>query len=219
MNENIERISKELKGEMLICDDNRTSYDEYEKDLIISSIATRIAENPNYLALIPEHHQKLRKVAEYCVKNTEQCINAMEIIFKISKYEHMSEIEQGEENCYETYIANIRYGYHWQEPYSYVIAHRVIDIEQMKEIYDEGSAFNFYRNDTNFLITNNILLTRNPEFFDKNSLEQLEKIARYRDRKDYFSHKEYSMFKKAASVTLKNIKYNQKQKVKYKSKY
>lgn len=217
MKSNIKEISNELKGEMLICDDNRSIYEEDEQELIVTSIAKRLSSNPNYMALIPECHDKLCKVANACIKKPSCCIDAMEIMFKITRFNRMSVTEQGEENSYESYNANIRYGHFWQEPYSYVIAHRLLDVEEISRAYESETAFDQYKGDINFLITNNILLTRNPDFFDRSALDQLETIAKYRDRKNFYSHRQYFEFKRAANITLKNLKNFRKQKVKYKA--
>lgn len=200
---NIEKMQEEIHGERLVILD-RAVYTEDEERLMIETLVER-ATDPSYMFLIREKFDKIYKLCNKYCEDPEVGMGAIDILTQIVSIKKYGPTRLGEEISYSYYVSNINTGYRWDESYTEVIAQRIMNPDKINEAYKDGTAFDKYKSNTNFLITNNLLLTRYPGYFEENDLEQLKKIAKYRKMKELNGSKPYSEFRRAANITLKKV--------------
>lgn len=207
---NIEKMCEELTGEKLVILD-KAVYTEDEERLIIEALVQR-STNPSYMFLMREKFNKICKLCNKYYEDPEIGMGAIDIRNQIDYVNNCGQTKLGEEINYSYYTSNVNTGYSWNEDYLYVMAHRIMNPEKINEAYKDKTAFDKYKSNINFLITNNLLLTRYPGYFEEEDLEQLKQIAKYRKMKELDGSKSYFEFRRAANITLSKIKLIEKRK-------
>lgn len=198
------QLQGEIEGEVLLYSD-RGIYSEEEQKLILASCAKRIQDNADYGALI---YPCLPRLAALAYKNVENddlagCISI--ILDHASKLFNKPSCEIETELRNAAYWANVEHGYPWGETYMGVICERVHNIERIRSALDDNTAFDKFNSDIGFLITTNLIFGRNPNFYHLEDMEQLERIASYKDRKSFANNREYMNYRRCARITMNQI--------------
>ena len=203
MNEFLDKIEEEIRGEILLFGD-KEKFSNEEKCTIIKGIGTRMEKDVYYKFLVCSYLPKINQILVSFVSDED----LSDYVYTI--FQNRSEINNGvasaETFLYANYFARSNLGYSLSDFYPNVIENRIMDVKEIKSTYEEGNAYEKFSNNTDFLITNNLLLTRYPDFYEESDLKQLWEIASSMNRHEFKKAKKYNEFKKAAKVTRSHIK-------------
>lgn len=208
MNNLIDRIDNELKGEQLLFL-GTTQYTEEEKLLMKNAVSKRIDKSISYQYLAYGYFSKL--VGIYGVDNFDLNNYVDSCILNIVKREEkkVSNEEMDEIVDWAMFAIGETYGYTAGD-YISMIRDAIIPIKKMEQLYGNQNIFE-YANNTNFLVTNSFLLTRYPDFFDKEKIDTLNLVISAYDRSAFSTKEDLHRFKKARRVLISNIvKYENK---------
>lgn len=205
MKELVKEISNDIKGEQLLFS-NKVDFDKNEEKLIINTVAKRFRNKEYYDALIYPFFNKLNMIMYDIGTDIDEDTreDILEIACKMVAWNKKTYNEQEFDIEYVHYFLSF-YGYRWSGTYCNTMKHRVIDIEEMTEAYDSNNVYEKYNNSINFLITNNLLIRRYPEFYNEEYIAQLRRVAEEKDKRCFLTHNEYKEFKENAKITLRNI--------------
>lgn len=204
----IENINNELKGEQLLFS-GRTQYTEEEKALMKNAVSKRIDKSISYQYLAYGYFSKLVDVCgieNFDLNNyTDGCmINIVKREGQKVSNEEMDEIVD-----WAIFAIGETYGY-TEGGYVDMILSSILPISKVEEIYNNENIFK-YANDTKFLVTNNFLITRYPNFFDEQKINTLNLVISSYDKDSFNTKEDEHRFKKARRVLIKNIdKYENK---------
>ena len=171
--------------------------------LMKNSVSKRIDKSISYQFLAYGYFNKLVNVCgieNFDLNNyTDSCI------LNIAKREgqKVSNEDMDEIVDWAIFAIGETYGY-TKGDYVDMINSAIIPASKMEKIYNQDNPFK-YINDTNFLVSNNFLLTRYPEFYNSQILGTLDLISSYYDKEEFSRKEEWYRFKKARRVLIKNL--------------
>ncbi len=211
----INEINERIKFEKLLFSNKK--YNEEEEKIIIKGAAKSLSSNIYFLDLAVLFMPKVIKIAEK-YSNKEDLKEDLKIISdNVIRWNLKSESER----INDSYMVDCLYGTFIGLPnskaYFDFIQDSVMDADVIRDIFDGRYDINLFHNYPDFLLTNNFLMLEYSNFYNDNDLNNLEIIARERDKNSFMEKDEYRNFKKAANATLDLIrrqKRNEKEKTK-----
>lgn len=115
--------------------------------------------------------------------------------------------DEKENNKFAAYfLYNNFIGLPQNETYYDFVKNRMMDVTKVKEVLNDGKAYELYNNDLNFLLTNNFLFIHYPEIYTLEDLSQLKMIAINIDKTKFVNKQDYNNFKTAAHATTSRIR-------------
>lgn len=198
------RMQDEIYGEVLLfC--GKSNYSEREKRLIINAISKRIKLDKEYIPLIHDFLPKLSLLIEDTAWPEDLEEKAKDVLLEISAWYSRSLDLRCDDVLYAEHLNNLIIGFKKGESYADTLRSRIINVESVKAVFDTNQANEKYGSDINFLITNNLMMSRYPSFYNEEYLDQLRSIVSTRKDKSFANLKEYWDYYKTAKITSNNI--------------
>lgn len=213
----MEEIQNRIRAEKLLFSDN-SEYTKEEVKFISNVCVDTIRQEPCYMSLFIEYLSKLRKLyKKYNGENFDKEI--YDLGMEVGKWAAKPDLERDFDEQGAHLLYNNFLGLPKDETYYDFIKNRVMNVYQVREVLDEGYAYQFYSHNTNFLLTNNFLLIHYPELYNTDDLRQLKSIAYDADKTRFATEEDYKNFKRAANQTKIRIRrYEKNHNVKIKTK-
>lgn len=210
-------IQNRIRAEKLLFSDEK-EYTSEEVKFISRTCIDTIKQEDCYMSLFSEYLSKMRRM--YLKYPEENFTNEIyDLGVEVGKWLSKSAEEQNldEQGAYFLYQEFL--GLPKDETYQDFIKNRVMDVNKVREVLDNGYAYEFYCYNINFLLTNNFLFIHYPELYNMEDLSQLKNIAYDIDKTRFATKEEFNNFKRASNaMKLRLRRYEKNHNVKIKTK-
>ena len=198
-----EDINRDIEGEQLLYA-VKESYTKEESELIIRTLAKRMSKRIYFSNLVDKYQSIIIERILPNIEDDELVEEKRIVAFEMSKNAAKSLEERNELLEYAVFCEKYKLGI--LDSYYKTMSNAKINVVKFEEaLKREGYAI-LYRQDTNFLLTANIIFSRYPEFYTEEYVLTLTDRIRVFDKKGIPDKTELQKYKFAEKTTLKHIK-------------